>query len=89
VSAGLLERPVVDRLRFEEPESVAHIVAPKDGKTGQALVMEARIFGFAIEALCGHRLIPQRDATALPLCQACKALIDEAFYDGASDEANQ
>jgi hypothetical protein len=89
VSTGLLEAPVEDLLRHEDPESVAHIVSPVEGKTGHALVMEARIYGFPVEALCGHRFVPRRDAKALPVCQPCKDLMDERFGAGHGDNVEQ
>jgi len=51
----------------EDPDHVAHIVWPK----GQARVTEARIMGIEVEALCGYRWIPYRDATGMPVCRAC------------------
>ena len=43
-----------------EPRN-AHIVKPKKGQTGAALVTEARVFGHEVEALCGHRFIPSKN----------------------------
>jgi hypothetical protein len=58
---------------------VSHIVKPKDGKTASVLVMEARIYGGNVEALCGHVWSPARDARNYPVCQKCKELWEFIF----------
>lgn len=55
---------------------VAHIVKQTSDKTAQALVMEARIEGTEVEALCGHRWVPSRDAKQYPLCDRCKDIYE-------------
>ncbi|HYZ97421.1 MAG TPA: DUF3039 domain-containing protein [Acidimicrobiales bacterium] len=55
---------------------VAHIVRTEPGESAVAKVTEARIYGYAIEALCGERFVPQRDPTKLPMCEACKEIYD-------------
>ena len=71
-----------DDIRTGEPE-VAHIVKT-DGGDAAAKVVEARIYGTPLEALCGTVFIPQRDPTRLPLCQACKDIYEtyRVFNDG-------
>lgn len=54
----------------------SHIVKPDKDRSGPDLVMEARVFGIEVEALCGHRWVPQRDPKQYPLCQACKEIFD-------------
>ena len=44
------------------------------GRDAEALVLEARIHGFAIEALCGKKWVPSRDPERFPICPACAAL---------------
>ena len=70
----------------EEP-SVAHIVKVAPGESAAAKVLEARIMGTPIEALCGHVWVPARDPKQLPVCQACKQTYDmyKIFNDGLSD----
>jgi hypothetical protein len=60
---------------------VAHLVAPAgDGsKSGPTLIVEARVFGIPVEALCGHVWVPSRDPRGLPLCRACKEIWDQRF----------
>ncbi len=50
----------------------AHIVKQKPGKTAHAIVMEARIMGIEVEALCGHRWVPERDPGHYPVCPQCE-----------------
>lgn len=58
------------------PPKAAHIVKTEPGGSAVAKVTEARIFGFAVEALCGERFIPQQDPKKLPLCGICKEIYD-------------
>ena len=37
-------------------------------------MLEARIYGTPIEALCGHVWVPSRDPKQLPVCEACKSI---------------
>ena len=54
----------------------SHIVKPTEDRSGPDLVMEARVFGMEVEALCGHRWVPQRDPKQYPVCQACKEIFE-------------
>jgi len=67
-----------------EPQ-VAHIVKVQGGAA--AKVVEARIYGTPIEALCGVVFVPQRDPTRLPMCAACKDIYEtyRIFNDGLPD----
>jgi hypothetical protein len=55
---------------------MAHIVPPKDGVEAAVRVMEARMEGTAVEALCGHVFIPSRDPKALPPCGKCLLIFE-------------
>jgi hypothetical protein len=68
-----------------EPRAT-HIVPPTVEKTGIEIVMEARVNGTAVEALCGHRFIPERDPKAFPLCSRCRE-IREALRPDEDPEA--
>ncbi|HWL42164.1 MAG TPA: DUF3039 domain-containing protein [Ilumatobacter sp.] len=91
--APLETRPVrsTDTLTDERTETgeptVAHIVKVDPGESAAAKVLEARVLGTPIEALCGHIWVPARDPKQLPLCQACKEVYDmyKAFNDGLRD----
>ena len=74
----------------EEPTS-AHIVKVGPGESAAAKVLEARINGTPLEALCGFVWVPSRDPTHLPMCQACKEVYDmfKIFNDGLRDTPNE
>lgn len=75
-----------ERTETGEPP-VAHIVKVDPGESAAAKVLEARIMGTPIEALCGHIWVPARDPKQLPVCQACKEIYEmyKAFNDGLRD----
>ncbi len=66
---------------------VAHIVKTAPGESATAKVMEARIFGTPVEALCGHVWVPSRDPGKHPMCQKCKEVYEmyKEFNDGLND----
>ncbi len=79
--------PQVDEeLETGEP-AVAHIVKTEPGESAAAKVLEARIYGTPIEALCGHVWVPSRDPKQLPVCEKCKGIYEmyRAFHDGLHD----
>ena len=79
--------PELDRdLQTGEP-AAAHIVKTGPGESAAAKVLEARIYGTPLEALCGHVWIPSRDPKQLPLCEACKSVYEmyRIFNDGLND----
>ena len=51
-------------------------------------MLEARIYGTPLEALCGHVWIPSRDPKQLPLCEACKSIYEmyRAFNEGLNEQ---
>jgi hypothetical protein len=55
---------------------VAHIVKTGPDEDAAAKVLEARINGTPLEALCGHVWIPSRDPKQVPMCQKCKDIYD-------------
>ncbi|MET0323778.1 MAG: DUF3039 domain-containing protein [Ilumatobacteraceae bacterium] len=66
----------------------AHIVKVEPGESAAAKVLEARIYGTPVEALCGHVWVPSRDPKQLPLCEQCKSIYEmyRAFNDGLPDK---
>ena len=74
--------PEVDEVPETGKPLVAHIVKPS-GVDAAAKVLEARIYGYPLEALCGEVFVPQRDPTKLPLCAPCKEIYD--LYRFAND----
>lgn len=87
--SAVIDAPAVHRTTTDNPEDAAHIVRHDDsGKSPQELVMEARLYGYPVQALCGHTFVPQKDATRLPMCSACKEIVDERT-NGRSHEIEQ
>ena len=80
-------RPDVDTTPDTDEPHHAHIVKVAPGESAVAKVMEARIYGTPVEALCGHVWVPSRDPRQLPMCQACKEVYDmfKIFNDGLHD----
>jgi hypothetical protein len=77
----------IDRdLQTGEPVC-AHIVKTDPGESAQAKVLEARIYGTPLEALCGHVWVPSRDPKSLPLCEECKSIYE--MYRMMNDKLNE
>ena len=70
------------------PPKAAHIVKTEPGESAVAKVMEARIYGYPVEALCGERFVPQQDPKRLPMCGTCKEIYDlyRSMSDGGLNE---
>lgn len=86
---------VVDPETEQVPETseptAAHIVKTEPGESAAAKVLEARIYGTPLEALCGHTWVPSRDPKQLPLCEACKSIYEmyRAFNDGLNERPEE
>ena len=80
---------VDERTETDEP-TAAHIVKTKRGENDAAKVLEARINGTPVEALCGYVWVPSRDPKQLPICEECKSIYEmyKAFNDGLHDTPN-
>ncbi len=65
----------------------AHIVKVGPGENAAAKILEARVTGTPIEALCGYVWVPSRDPKRLPMCEECKNVYEmyRAFNDGLRD----
>lgn len=92
MSTPLQTRPVVDQPDTQRvPETaeptMAHIVKTEPGEDAAAKVLEARIMGTPLEALCGHVWVPSRDPKQLPLCDTCKDIYEtyRMFNDGLNE----
>ena len=57
------------------------------GRDAAAKVLEARIYGTPLEALCGHVWVPSATRSSCPLCEQCKSIYEmyRAFNDGLND----
>ena len=80
-------RPDTDETPKTGEPIVAHIVKVEGGESAAAKVLEARIYGTPVEALCGHVWVPSRDPKPHPLCQVCKEIYEvyRAFNDGLNE----
>lgn len=75
--------PEVIEILDTEPGEVAHIVKTEPGESATTKVLEARVNGTPIEALCGHVWVPSRDPKNLPLCSKCKEIYElERMWNG-------
>jgi hypothetical protein len=79
--------PITEQTPETAEPAVAHIVKTEPGESAAAKVLEARIYGTPLEALCGHVWVPSRDPKQLPLCETCKEIYEvyRAFNDGLND----
>ncbi len=70
---------------------MAHIVKTEPGESAVAKVLEARIYGTPVEALCGYVWVPSRDPKQLPVCQKCKEVYEiyRAFNEGLNDQPGE
>ena len=76
----------VETERVTQPgePTAAHIVKVKRGENAAAVVLEARINGTPVEALCGFVWVPSRDPKQLPVCEECKSIY--ALYKTFNDD---
>lgn len=58
---------------------VTHIVPGDKDHTGIELVMNARIDGTPVRALCGHVWVPSRDPQRHPICPECEEIARANF----------
>ena len=83
--------PDTDEVTQPGEPAAAHIVKTDPGENAAAKVLEARIYGTPLEALCGHVWVPSRDPKQLPLCEECKALYEmyRSFHDGLNERPSE
>ena len=77
-------------LQTAKPDA-AHIVKTDPGENAAAKVLEARIMGTPIEALCGYVWVPSKDPKQLPLCEDCKSIYEmyRAFNEGLNERPDE
>ena len=83
--------PETERVPETGEPAVAHIVKTEPGESAAAKVLEARIYGTPLEALCGHVWIPSRDPKQLPMCEKCKEIYEvyKSFNDGLNERPSE
>ena len=73
--------PVVGDPALEDDAPIySHIVGPIYNDNGTKIrgadrIMEARINGTPVEALCGFVWVPSRDPECHPVCPRCEAIV--------------
>lgn len=70
---GVEERPAPLPTHDGDHERFAHIIF-SPGRSAEAVVLEARVTGTPVTALCGKRWVPERDPKRYPLCPTCKEI---------------
>ena len=80
-------QPITEEVLETGEPAMAHIVKTEPGEDAASKVLEARIYGTPLEALCGHVWIPSRDPKQLPLCDKCKDIYEtyRMFNDGLNE----
>jgi hypothetical protein len=83
--------PETEQIAETAEPVAAHIVKTLPGENAAAKVLEARINGTPLEALCGHVWVPSRDPKQLPLCEKCKDIYEtyRMFNDGLGETPNE
>jgi hypothetical protein len=83
----LAPREITDETTETGEPTAAHIVKVQPGENAAAVVLEARVMGTPVEALCGFVWVPSRDPKQLPVCEKCKSIYSmyKAFNDGLGD----
>ena len=76
VTSPVETRPIEDTTPATDEPKSAHIVKVGPGESAVAKVMEARIYGTPVEALCGFVWVPSRDPKTLPICEECKSIYE-------------
>lgn len=79
--------PFTEEETSTDKENCAHIVKTSGKETASAKVLQARIEGLVLEALCGYKWVPSQDPVRLPVCQECKDIYEtyKMFNDGLND----
>lgn len=88
MSGQVLHDPVLcDPVLEEDDGPMAHIVKVGPGEVATAVVLEARVTGTPVEALCGKVWVPQRDPRQLPPCSRCVDVFEayRAVNDGLKE----
>lgn len=85
------QRPETEQVPQTGEPAMAHIVKTEPGENAAAKVLEARIYGTPLEALCGHVWVPSRDPKQLPICDTCKSIYEmyRAFNDGLNERPSE
>lgn len=85
---AVMEPDVQDPELDQGEGKVTHIVRTDPGESAASKVMEARLTGTPIEALCGYVWVPENDPRNYPVCERCKEIFDlyRSFNDGIPEQ---
>jgi hypothetical protein len=78
------QRPAPLRTDDGDHERFAHYIFVL-GRNAEAVVLEARVTGTPVKALCGKRWVPQRDPRRFPVCPTCKEILARARGGGGDN----
>jgi hypothetical protein len=78
---------VTDEDTEVEQGPLAHIVKVPPGQSAAEVILQARVEGTPVEALCGYVWVPSRDPRQLPVCQQCRDIFEmyQQFNDGLNE----
>jgi hypothetical protein len=75
----LVDERVSDPEQQTDEPIHSHIIErPADGRDAEVVIMEARVNGTPVTALCGYVWVPNRDPQKYPLCSKCEELFEFA-----------
>jgi hypothetical protein len=64
--------PDVSDPELEEDDPIhSHIVRGEKGRSADTIIVEARVLGTPVTALCGHVWVPSRNPEQHPVCSRC------------------
>jgi len=70
-TATALDEAILHDVDMADSVKSHMIYTPFDKQSSEAWIAEARTERLEVEALCGHKFIPDRDPLAHPICEPC------------------
>lgn len=79
MSVDLEELIATETTQENEDPVYTHIIdRGDDERSANAIVLEARVLGLPVTALCGHTWVPSRDPQRHPICEKCVEMYEFA-----------
>jgi len=70
-TATELDEAILHDVVVDDPHK-SHMIYTPDGEwPSEAWIAKARANRLEVEALCGHKFVPDRDPMSHPVCEAC------------------
>jgi len=85
MSVEIENKPAYEMVLEHDNPILTHIIDRGDDKrSAEAIVLEARVMGTPVTALCGYTWVPARDPEKHPICQKCLEMFEFAkdFHEG-------